>query len=262
VSLAKKEARGDFSHLKNKKGEFTQQPLPQPTLPNVTLDDDDFKDAASIRSREPPASTHAGDYYADSKSVMTDYPTMPAYNQPYSHHQDPNNVYAHYNPSAPSIKDDYPEEYGSAAHLATHAAYDHQDYQHGQAQDYQYGQAQDYQHGQADSYQASGYNHSHQTDPNHQPSGYGQGYDAYDVYSGHGGAAQHGGSLHPDYAQSTNGTTPPSYRSASPYRAPSPAAYDYGTQQNGYPDPSQGYYAGHAQGQAYPHPGGGQTYAV
>ena len=40
AALAKKEAMGDFSHLKNKKGELIAQPLPQPTLPNLSVDDD------------------------------------------------------------------------------------------------------------------------------------------------------------------------------------------------------------------------------
>ncbi|KAI0033758.1 hypothetical protein K488DRAFT_77657 [Vararia minispora EC-137] len=178
ASLARKEAAGDFSHLKNKKGEFTQQPLPQPTLPNVSLDDDDFKDNMSIRSREPSPSNFTGDYYTDSKSAIVDYPTMPAYNLPYSRHQDPNNVYAHYNPSAPSIQDDYLDEYGSTVQLATGAAYGHQ----------------------ADSSYQPGY--GHQIDPSHQSQGYVA--DAYDVYSGHGGEnVEHGNSsLHPQYAQS------------------------------------------------------------
>jgi len=195
ASLARKEAAGDFSHLKNKKGEFTQQPLPQPTLPNVSLEDDSFNDGMSMRSREPAGSTLAGDhYYADNKSAVVDYPIMPAYNQPYSHHQDPNNAYAHYNPSAPSLPDEYPDEYGSTAALPIMGA-----------------------------------PYSHQTDPSYQSTTYVA--NPYDVYSGYGGADHGNASLHPQAAYGAA----PSYRSQSPaaygatpsYRSPSPAGYDH-----------------------------------
>jgi hypothetical protein len=42
AEIAKKEARGDFSHLKDKKGKFIGAPLPQPSLPKVGLSDDDL----------------------------------------------------------------------------------------------------------------------------------------------------------------------------------------------------------------------------
>ncbi|KAI0750915.1 hypothetical protein C8Q80DRAFT_1217821 [Daedaleopsis nitida] len=86
AALAKKEAAGDFSHLKNKKGEFIAKPLPQPTLPNVSVDDND--DTASMRTRGPAPSTYTGtDYYSDYKGPSDygndypplDYPPMPAY---------------------------------------------------------------------------------------------------------------------------------------------------------------------------------------
>ncbi|CAD6892743.1 unnamed protein product [Tilletia controversa] len=38
VALARKEAEGDFSHLRNKKGELVGRAIPQPTLPNVEVD--------------------------------------------------------------------------------------------------------------------------------------------------------------------------------------------------------------------------------
>lgn len=84
AKLAQKEALGDFSHLKNKKGEFIAQPLPQPTLPNLSVDDDD--DISSLNTRVPPSTyTYTQDqYYYNSDQ---DYPPpMPAYN-PYSTHQ-------------------------------------------------------------------------------------------------------------------------------------------------------------------------------
>ena len=41
AALALKEAAGDFSHLKDKKGNLTAKPMAQPTLPNVGFDDDE-----------------------------------------------------------------------------------------------------------------------------------------------------------------------------------------------------------------------------
>ncbi|KZP12143.1 hypothetical protein FIBSPDRAFT_836693 [Athelia psychrophila] len=118
AALAKKEAAGDYSHLKNKKGELIAKPLPQPTLPNLSVDDD-YDDAASMRTRGPPASTYTKDY--DYKSeYKADYPPMPAYNQPYEGHNP--------NPSATTFGDEYQQPYlydddqGSTAHLALAAA--------------------------------------------------------------------------------------------------------------------------------------------
>jgi len=116
---ARKEAMGDFTHLKkNKKGELVQQPLPQPTLPNLSVDDDD-----SSSYKRPPPSNYTQDtyYYSDTKS---EYPPMPAYN-PYSNHQAPD-PYAQYNPS---VTNDYPPQSGyeddieSLAYLPSPASY-------------------------------------------------------------------------------------------------------------------------------------------
>jgi hypothetical protein len=130
ASLARKEAAGDYSHLKNKKGQLAQAPLPQPTLPNISLDDDDKMSIRSGRSKGPGSTLH-GDYYAsDAKSIVAseyaaavpDYSTMPAYAQPYSTHQDPHNAYAHYNPSAPDLGEGYGNEFvASTTYLAPHA---------------------------------------------------------------------------------------------------------------------------------------------
>lgn len=77
--LAKKEAEGDYSHLKNKKGEMVGKPLPQPTLPNLNIDDDEEFNGSKARSTPAPSIT-TQEYYP------TDYPPpMPQYN-PYSHH--------------------------------------------------------------------------------------------------------------------------------------------------------------------------------
>ncbi|GJE84435.1 KCH and KAR9 domain-containing protein [Phanerochaete sordida] len=106
AALAKKEAAGDFSHLKNKKGELIAQPLPQPTLPNVKLDDDD--DSMSIRTRTAAPSVFTGhsDFYGNGNKEygmgypQSDYPPMPGYDQPYGHHGDP---YAQFNPSVANL---------------------------------------------------------------------------------------------------------------------------------------------------------------
>lgn len=122
AKLAQKEAMGDFSHLKNKKGEVIGKPLPQPTLPNLSVDDDD---TSSMATRAPPStyapSTYTPDYYYQSEKSV-DYPPMPAYN-PYSTHPAPGAPF--YNPSFgyeeqytyPSSRP-YDEDNKSTAHLA------------------------------------------------------------------------------------------------------------------------------------------------
>ncbi|EGO01830.1 hypothetical protein SERLA73DRAFT_177366 [Serpula lacrymans var. lacrymans S7.3] len=136
AALAKKEAMGDYSHLKNKKGELIAQPLPQPTLPNLSVDDD-ADDASSLR-REPSNAMNKEYYYSsDNKSLAPsyhthagntdyslDYPPMPAYNQGYSSHQAPG-AYAQYNSSMPTFDEDpqlYDDDYSSTMHLPTAAA--------------------------------------------------------------------------------------------------------------------------------------------
>ncbi|KAF8974195.1 hypothetical protein BDZ97DRAFT_1772341 [Flammula alnicola] len=125
AKLAQKEAKGDYSHLKNKKGELIAQPLPQPTLPNLSVDDDD--DASSMNTRVTP-STYTKDYF-NYQNDKADYPPMPAYN-PYSTHQ-PAGSFAHYNPSSATLGYDdpnyppqhmYEDDNESTLHLATSAA--------------------------------------------------------------------------------------------------------------------------------------------
>jgi hypothetical protein len=127
--LARKEARGDFTHLKNKKGELIAQPLPQPTLPNVAVDDD-FDDNSSYTRAPPSIDAY---YYADSKS---DHPPMPAYKQPYSIQQEPG-AYAYFNPSQVTLGQEepytpqpiYDNDAGNAMYLpAAGAAYGQQPY--------------------------------------------------------------------------------------------------------------------------------------
>ncbi|KZT20816.1 hypothetical protein NEOLEDRAFT_1140364 [Neolentinus lepideus HHB14362 ss-1] len=119
-ALAKKEAAGDFSHLKNGKGEFTHQPLPQPTLPNISLDDDE-NDSSSMRTRVAPSQfTSQNDYYyqADYKAEY-DYPQMPGYGQQYQ------GGYSSHNQSTTTFAEDqkmYDDDNSSTAHLALAAA--------------------------------------------------------------------------------------------------------------------------------------------
>jgi hypothetical protein len=138
AALARKEAMGDFSHLRNKKGEMIAKPLPQPTLPNLSVDDDD--DTTSAIKRGPSPSPYAQDYrYAsDNKSVApsyhtnpagvdySDYPPMPAYNGGYS--QQTSGVYGQYNPSSTTFEEQpsqhygYDDDYSSQVNLPATAA--------------------------------------------------------------------------------------------------------------------------------------------
>jgi len=119
---------GDYSHLKNKKGELIAQPLPQPTLPNLSVDDDD---SSSMKTRVAAPSTYTQDsyYYKGDNGLNTDYPPMPAYN-PYPNHQAPGS-YAQYNPSSATLSYDdsayptphmYDDDNESTSNLAAAAA--------------------------------------------------------------------------------------------------------------------------------------------
>lgn len=130
---------GDFSHLKNKKGEMIAKPLPQPTLPNLSVDDDDA-DATSAVKRGPSPSPYAQDYHypSDNKSMApsyhtnpvgvdySDYPPMPAYNGGYS--QQAPGAYGQYNPSTATFDEEppqrymYDDDYSSQVNLSAAAA--------------------------------------------------------------------------------------------------------------------------------------------
>lgn len=85
--LAKKEAAGDFSHRTDKNGVVRN--APQPTLPQISLDDDDDTTLAATKSVKYAASMRTGqesywgsDYKDDQSAVYgngPDYPPMPAY---------------------------------------------------------------------------------------------------------------------------------------------------------------------------------------
>lgn len=115
---AKKEAMGDFSHLKNKKGEFIAKRMPEPTLPNVSLEDE-------TSDRFPPSSTYTQEnqyYYASDKYP----PPMPSYMPHFAHGHD---QYPAFNPSTATLANHdgysqsiYEDDNESTAHLAAAAA--------------------------------------------------------------------------------------------------------------------------------------------
>ena len=194
---------GDFSHLKNKKGEFIQQPLPQPTLPNISIDDD-LADIASLQKRAgTPSTTYTSgerQYVADAKNY--DYATMPAYNAPYSYMQDPT-AYARYNPSVPSLPEGkyHEDDFGSTANLALAASsygHDDQSPQHHGSQEYAADPYDIYVgYATSDQYDAGGGQYGHQQGhyPHSAPDDVAYGGQAYANQTG----SQHGQPSIPGY---------------------------------------------------------------
>ncbi|KAF8341482.1 uncharacterized protein EI90DRAFT_2905513 [Cantharellus anzutake] len=127
AKLARKEAAGDFSHLKDKNGEQIRKPIPQPTLPNIKLDEEDT--AATSAYRNPGGKSNYASSYATTKDDYgaypdyppTDYPPpMPVYDDTY-YYQHPSlkgtgeyddSMYEH------DIKTPGTEYGGSTTHLA------------------------------------------------------------------------------------------------------------------------------------------------
>jgi hypothetical protein len=111
AQIAKKEAAGDFSHLKGKDGAAAS--LPQPTLPTISLDDDDA-DLKTVNNSRYAGSVRTGkdSYWPDYKddynggNYTADYPPMPAFD-PNAYPPKPG--YANY---APSLHDDSSTLYG------------------------------------------------------------------------------------------------------------------------------------------------------
>ncbi|THV08666.1 hypothetical protein K435DRAFT_708645 [Dendrothele bispora CBS 962.96] len=212
AKLAHKEAMGDYSHLKNKKGELIGKPLPQPTLPNLSVDDD-VDDAASFRTRGPPPSTYTQDYYNPDHGAYP--PPMPAYN-PYSQNT---GSFTQINPSQPTLREDslynyapqgyYDDDNDSVAHLAGTAA--------------------------PIAGQGQGLGVDHNSYPNPYSPGPGNtSYDPHDVYQGHAGMT---GSAYGDYRSHTPGHAYDDYRSHTPANG-----QHYGQQGNGYNHgPSSGF---------------------
>lgn len=107
---------GDYSHLKNKKGEFVTKPLPQPTLPNLTIEDEPT-DIATIETNTP-ASAYTQDYkYYNGDDYLPPMPSHIPYPTQYPYH-----------PSSATLEDPsygqplYDDENESTAHLASSAA--------------------------------------------------------------------------------------------------------------------------------------------
>ncbi|VDB97044.1 unnamed protein product [Peniophora sp. CBMAI 1063] len=228
ASLARKEAAGDYSHLKNKKGQLMQQPLPQPTLPNIDIDDDDKISIRSGRSKGPGSTLvgHTDFYPSDAKSVVAsdynvgavpDYSNMPAYAQPYSTLQDPHNPYAHYNPSAPDLGEGYDQYGGSTAYLASG--------QQGYGQQDAYGAGQGYVADPYDVYAGGDAHGQHQQQ--YAQHGYDQQQPGYDQHYGYDQQQQQ-----QHYQQQHQAGYGGEHLNAAPaaplYRSPSPS--NYGTE--------------------------------
>jgi hypothetical protein len=112
AQLAKKEAAGDFSHLKGRGG--AQAALPQPTLPTISLEDDE-DDLKTVAHSRYAGSVRTGkeSYWSDRKdgdyaggAYMPDYPPMPAFD-PNAYPPQPG-----YAPYAASLHDDGSTLYG------------------------------------------------------------------------------------------------------------------------------------------------------
>ncbi|KAL8281280.1 hypothetical protein RQP46_006314 [Phenoliferia psychrophenolica] len=136
AAIARKEAKGDFSHLKDSKtGKYTKAPLPQPTLPTIDLDDD----------RYAPSSTgygsDAGSLYGGRDLNPYQYPPHGSSNNgsnggwpQQGRHQGPNAPYAQsnlsrtgypYQSSSDALSSQshhYAESVNSQEGLASHAA--------------------------------------------------------------------------------------------------------------------------------------------
>ncbi|KAG8747410.1 hypothetical protein FRC10_001081 [Ceratobasidium sp. 414] len=110
AQLARKEAAGDFSHLKDKNGQIVGA-HPQPTLPDIDIDDELAPPTRRMPQQAPYAGGHGGgepywqDPKGDAHSMYSGYaPSQP----PYYHHQN----------GRPDSYYDGASDYGSTAHLA------------------------------------------------------------------------------------------------------------------------------------------------
>jgi hypothetical protein len=110
---------GDYSHLKNKKGELIARPLPQPTLPNLSVDDDD---SSSMKTRVPASSTYTQDsYYYKGDKGLFEYPPMPPYS-PYNTYANPSSAMFSHDDSAYPPPHKYDDDNESTMNLAAAAA--------------------------------------------------------------------------------------------------------------------------------------------
>jgi len=87
ADLAKKEAAGDFSHIKNKKGGLPVAAVVQPTLPSVMLDDDDILN----KPKQDIYGQHHDDGYWGTSENKSDYASSnyTGYTQEYGHEYPP-----------------------------------------------------------------------------------------------------------------------------------------------------------------------------
>jgi len=142
--LAKKEAAGDFSHRTDKNGIVHN--APQPTLPQISLDDDDattqksMKYAVSVRTAKE---SYWGSENKDDQSTVygggPDYPPMPAYDpsayppQPgyatgYAPSHGHDTVYDDQYSNNGYGNDQYNYSANGYSQTGTYGAYDHQGY--------------------------------------------------------------------------------------------------------------------------------------
>lgn len=154
--LAKKEAAGDFSHRTDKNGVVRN--APQPTLPQISLDDDDATTLAAPKSVKYAASFRTGqesywgsDYKDDQNGVYgggPDYPPMPAF--------DPNA---------------YPPQPGYTAAYASSHGHDtgYEEYRNGYGNDQYNSPAQP----GYDAYGQNGYGQTQDTNSTYDQQGYG-----------------------------------------------------------------------------------------
>ncbi|GAA5995746.1 hypothetical protein JCM5350_005892 [Sporobolomyces pararoseus] len=95
AEIARKEARGDFSHLKDRKtGKIRGAPLPQPTLPKIGLYDDLYSDSGSV-SHHP--------LHQQSTTTTTTIPYGYPPPQPPHHHLSNRNIYPYASSDSESL---------------------------------------------------------------------------------------------------------------------------------------------------------------
>lgn len=107
AQLARKEAAGDFSHLKDKDGRIVGA-VPQPTLPDIDIDDEPTPNPPMRRGLQAP---YADQYWGQEPKAADGYSMHSGYapNQaPYYHSQN----------GRPDSYYDNASDYGSTAHLA------------------------------------------------------------------------------------------------------------------------------------------------
>lgn len=110
AQLARKEAAGDFSHLKDKNGQIVGA-QPQPTLPDIDIDDELAPPTRRMPQQAPYAGGYRGGepYWQDPKGdAYSMYSGYGSNQPPYYHHQN----------GRPDSYYDGASDYGSTAHLA------------------------------------------------------------------------------------------------------------------------------------------------